>query len=528
MAPLKIPLQVSCPNCHIGNLPGSPYCSRCGASLEGVTAAGANVGAAAPSSAGTGDPLARFTAEGQDAGLVQQAHARATEILTAGEVIEYVAVANRGSLTHAPDVAVASNKRILLFRKKVLGKLEQDDFNWRDVRNATIKDGRNGVTLTLDSIQGWQMAVESLPKGQAWRLYELAVEHCEKLAQALRTRSGQFDSAPAAPEVTPIPSPVADLPPSYYAPSALSVPQLPALPSYPPQPQTAAPSFATPPSIPAPEQARPQPTPESVLQAILQQAAQAGGAPTRPMPLSAAAFQAPVADAQPVTFSEPAGNHNTRAMPRLNSLEEIAVFSGPLSGSLPSISESAQHSPYEPRIVDQGTGASGRQSESPGSSYVPEQPTDERPDDANALDFADGPMPLPGSHSSGPLLEAAFEYGGPGYTEDMISGSLETQQLSARRVADLTDRITSTNLAGEKAERVQVAGRSRRSSAVRTPAQSPPVSRQQGSSPAARPSGRADADDPVQKMKQLKAMLDAGLIDHDDYEAKKADILSRL
>jgi hypothetical protein len=246
------------------------------------------------------------------------------------------------------------------------------------------------------------------------------------------------------------------------------------------------------------------------------------------MPLSAAAFQAPVADAQPVTFSEPGSNVNVREMPRLNSLEQIAVFSGPLSGSLPPVSDSAQHIPYEPRTFDQGTGASGRLTEAAGSNNAPEQPIAERPDDANALEFVDGPMPLPGSHSSGPLLEAAFEYGGPGYAEDLISGSLETQRLPARRNPDLTDRITSTNLASERAERVQVAGRSRRSSAARTPAQGTPVSRQQVSSPAARASGRADADDPVQKMKQLKAMLDAGLIDHDDYEAKKADILSRL
>ena len=35
-------------------------------------------------------------------------------------------------------------------------------------------------------------------------------------------------------------------------------------------------------------------------------------------------------------------------------------------------------------------------------------------------------------------------------------------------------------------------------------------------------------DDPVQKLKQLKAMLDAELITQEEYDAKKTDLLSRM
>jgi hypothetical protein len=472
--------------------------------------------------------------------LVQQAHSRAAEILTSGETIEYVAVANRGSLTHAPDVAVASNKRIMLFRKKVLGKLEQDDFHWRDVRNATTKDGRNGVTLTLDSIQGWQMAIESLPKGQAWRLYELAVEHCDRLAQMLRGRTGPIDPAFGIPggAAAPVPAAAPEVPPSYYAAPSPAVPQLPALPSVSQQhPDRTSIHIAESTAMPSSEPAQAHPTPESVLQAILQQAAQAGGAPTRPMPLSAAAFQAPVADAQPVTFSEPGTNLNMRSMPRLNSLEQISVFSGPLTGSLPSIGDGPRHSPYEQRSVERDNvadaykinGATDRQEVHGETENSPEQRITGRAHGENDAEHPDGLMPLPGSHSSGPLLEAAYDYGGSVYAEDMISGSLETQQLNTNRAADLADRNTSTHLSGGGEDRVQVAGRSRRPSAAsRTPAPMSQKSRQSGMSQAPRAHGRFDADDPVQKMKQLKAMLDAGLIDNADYESKKAEILSRL
>jgi hypothetical protein len=39
---------------------------------------------------------------------------------------------------------------------------------------------------------------------------------------------------------------------------------------------------------------------------------------------------------------------------------------------------------------------------------------------------------------------------------------------------------------------------------------------------------QATTDDATQKIKQLKGMLDDGLITEADYEAKKAEILSKL
>lgn len=39
---------------------------------------------------------------------------------------------------------------------------------------------------------------------------------------------------------------------------------------------------------------------------------------------------------------------------------------------------------------------------------------------------------------------------------------------------------------------------------------------------------QALAEDPVQKLKQLKDMLDASLISQEEYDSKKADILSRM
>jgi hypothetical protein len=52
----------------------------------------------------------------------------------------------------------------------------------------------------------------------------------------------------------------------------------------------------------------------------------------------------------------------------------------------------------------------------------------------------------------------------------------------------------------------------------------------QGVTPFATPpaSAPSPASDPVAKLQQLKAMLDGGLITADEYNSKKADILSKM
>ena len=42
------------------------------------------------------------------------------------------------------------------------------------------------------------------------------------------------------------------------------------------------------------------------------------------------------------------------------------------------------------------------------------------------------------------------------------------------------------------------------------------------------PGGQSTPDDPVQKLKQLKEMADAGLISAGEYEAKRQAILARM
>ena len=45
---------------------------------------------------------------------------------------------------------------------------------------------------------------------------------------------------------------------------------------------------------------------------------------------------------------------------------------------------------------------------------------------------------------------------------------------------------------------------------------------------AAQPQGQPAAEDPLEVLSKLKKLLDAGLIEQAEYDAKKADILSRM
>ncbi len=348
MAPAKMQSQVQCHNCQAGNLVGSPYCSRCGAPL-GDSAPTAEHRAPNPAVIAVNmDPVVRFSPDGQDRALVKQTYERATPILTQGESVEYVAT-GKGGLAHAPDCAVITNKRVMLFRKKVLGKVDLDDCWWRDVSAAALYENKNGFNLKLDAIQGWTMSIENLPRTQASRMYDMAFQYSDRLQGTPRATANP--PAESQEEAVPAPS----------QPAAVPAPAKPAWALSQEQRHVMAPGLEAPSTgglsplgmisnnsggldaqiaaSAAPMPANYIPTPESVLQSILQSSGLEDGVPTRPMQWSAA-FQAPaIADIQPITLTNSGPATDTephmRPLPPLTTLEKIAVFtppSGPLSG----------------------------------------------------------------------------------------------------------------------------------------------------------------------------------------------------
>ncbi|MEP6774841.1 MAG: SHOCT domain-containing protein [Chloroflexota bacterium] len=266
----------------------------------------------------TVDPIVALTSEGQDRETVRQTYDRAASILTTGETIEYIAIA-KGGLGHSSDCAVATNKRLLLYRKKVLGKFELDDCYWRDVDSLTLSDVKGSANLMVHAIQGWHLLVENLPKPQAARLQEVAISSSDRLrsfanSDAQRSAAAILFSSPSEPSI-PAPSRPLASPPSTPLIRPLVMNDVPAQGTSPAMHLAERQSTPTGPRnpgtgpTPAPNGAYYIPTPESVLQNILQSSALdadlEAGVPTRPMQWSAAAFQAPaLAEVQPIMVSE--------------------------------------------------------------------------------------------------------------------------------------------------------------------------------------------------------------------------------
>jgi hypothetical protein len=131
-------------------------------------------------------------------------------------------------------------------------------------------------------------------------------------------------------------------------------------------------------------------------------------------------------------------------------------------------------------------------------------------------------LPMPGSTASGPLLAAAGDMDDA--MEDMYRNTspMSTQRLDYDAHPEDADLATRINLTMHNTPPNQMlpTRTSNRSNTDELKA-----SRASSSRPS---SSRAKADDPIAKMKQLKALLDAGLITEQDYTSKKADILSRI
>ncbi len=134
------------------------------------------------------DALRSFLNEEQDPGVVQTVHARVQEILTSGEKILYIAVQKKPLLNMAPDCVVLTNKRFIVYRPKILGRVSFEDHPWRELQDARLQENILGATLTMRVLSGGVVSVDYVPKAQARRLYALAQEMEERVREERRAR----------------------------------------------------------------------------------------------------------------------------------------------------------------------------------------------------------------------------------------------------------------------------------------------------------------------------------------------------
>jgi hypothetical protein len=158
--------------------------------------------------------LSAFIGEEQDPAVVAKMVAKAKDLLTSGEQIEYIAVQKKPLVNIAPDGVLLTNKRFMIVRPKLLGMTFQD-YIWRDIGNVHMSEQMLTATVTCTVAGGAPLKIDSIPKKQARKIYAIAQEKEERVREERRMRDMEEKRAAAggitiaAPSQQPIAGPAA-------------------------------------------------------------------------------------------------------------------------------------------------------------------------------------------------------------------------------------------------------------------------------------------------------------------------------
>lgn len=132
--------------------------------------------------------IQRYLNEDQDPKTIESIVPRIQQFLTSGEELLYIAIQKKPVANIAPDCVALTSKRAIFFAISLFGQLSFNDHLWRNIENATIKEGILGATFSATVTNGQRMSIDYLPKAQARMLYRFAQEMEEKAVEERRTR----------------------------------------------------------------------------------------------------------------------------------------------------------------------------------------------------------------------------------------------------------------------------------------------------------------------------------------------------
>lgn len=136
-------------------------------------------------------------------------------LLSAGEKVLVTATQN---LINAPlkrDTAVVTTRRFMIFRPKMFGRMNLDDYLWQDVDDVTVVANVLGSTITIKGSKRtktggevpFERSVDGLDKAQALELYARAQEMEEQWREKNRARLIEEERARAGGVYVQTPSP---------------------------------------------------------------------------------------------------------------------------------------------------------------------------------------------------------------------------------------------------------------------------------------------------------------------------------
>jgi hypothetical protein len=146
--------------------------------------------------ASSSDPFEKYLNEGQGSRFVRQAHEKVSQMLTRSEEIVYIAV-QKPVVSLAPDSAILTNRRFIIYRPRFFGGASFEDYIWRDLQDAHLEESAVWSTFSLKTTEGQTLTLTALPKAQARRLYAYAQEMEERMLEERRHREMEEKRAAA-------------------------------------------------------------------------------------------------------------------------------------------------------------------------------------------------------------------------------------------------------------------------------------------------------------------------------------------
>lgn len=143
-----------------------------------------------------------FCEDGQDPSATTKIAQRVKELCVRDENILYIAVQSKPVANFMPDAVVLTNKRFIVFRPKIMGRMTFTDCLWKDCKDVHVEENIFGATLTLTQVNGQTEKLDYIPKAQARMIYRHAQEQ-EEIAFNTR-RSMQIEEIQAGADRTVI------------------------------------------------------------------------------------------------------------------------------------------------------------------------------------------------------------------------------------------------------------------------------------------------------------------------------------
>lgn len=123
---------------------------------------------------------------------VKSIYDEVSRLLTAAEKVEYVAVQEWPILTFfplRPDAIVLTNRRVIFFRPRLLGRYDFSDHLWLNLSDAHIAKHLLGAEFTATSTAAGKVGIRWLPREPAERVYRVAQEREEAMLELRRRRA---------------------------------------------------------------------------------------------------------------------------------------------------------------------------------------------------------------------------------------------------------------------------------------------------------------------------------------------------